>query len=151
MAVFWRSLALIDMGDKEKILIVDDDVSNLDLLDLVLGQAGYEVVAASEGEKGLELIDENFKIAFIDMHIPGIDGIDIIRDLRQRYPNLFISAATMDDSSRTIKLAFEAGADMFLVKPYSIATIAELVRNAERGQLWLVDRLGMREYHPHKK
>ncbi|MCI0399300.1 MAG: response regulator [Chloroflexi bacterium] len=129
-----------------KILIVDDEESNGALLELVLSSAGFEVVVAGTGQKALSLVDNTFNIAFVDMHLPDISGTDVVARLRQAVPELFIAIATMDDSASTIRAAYAAGADMFLAKPYEVATLAELVRGAKRGRRWLVDRLGIREY-----
>jgi CheY-like chemotaxis protein len=134
------------MKKDPKILIVDDDESNLSLLELLLGRAGYEVIQAGNGQTAIEAVDGSFTIAFIDMHLPDMDGTDVITAVRQAYPSLFIVAATMDDGLTTIKSAYKAGCDMFLVKPYDIASLIPLVENAERGKYWIVDRLGMREY-----
>ena len=134
------------MDKNPKILVVDDDESNLSLLELLLGRAGYEVTLANKGYMAIEAVDESFTVAFIDMHLPDMEGTQVIAALRQAHSSLFIVAATMDDSLPTIKSAYKAGCDMFLVKPYDIASLLPLVENAERGKCWIVDRLGMREY-----
>ena len=129
-----------------KILIVDDDVSNRGLLEILLKQAGYEVILAEQGKPALHLIDNTFTLAFIDMHLPDMSGTLVIESLRSVSSKTFIIAATMDDNPDTIKSAYAAGSDMFLVKPYDVTQLVEMVQGARRGKRWIVDRLGIREY-----
>ena len=131
-----------------KILVVDDEESNLTLLGLVLERAGYQVLLAENGRSALDLCQEAISHAFVDMHLPDIPGTAVVRAVRQAHSAAFIVIATMDDNRDTIAAAYAADADMFLVKPYDIAKLVELLPQAQRGQQWIMDRLGLRLYHP---
>ena len=129
-----------------KILVVDDEESNRTLLGLVLERAGYEVLLAEDGRSALNLIQQPISHAFVDMHLPDIQGTAVVQAIRQAHPQAFIVIATMDDNRDTITAAYAADADMFLVKPYDIPKLVELLPQAQRGQRWIMDRLGLRLY-----
>lgn len=129
-----------------KILVVDDDESNRSLLGILLQRAGYEVILVADGQAALAVADKTFDLAFIDMHLPDIAGTAVIKALRQVDPSMFIVTATMDDEPAMIRAAYEAGCDMFLVKPFDAMELATIVKQAQRGKRWIVDRLGLREY-----
>jgi CheY-like chemotaxis protein len=131
-----------------KILVVDDEESNRTLLGLVLERAGYQVLLAENGRAALNLIQEAISHAFVDMHLPDMRGTAVVQAIRQTHPPAFIVIATMDDNRDTITAAYAADADMFLVKPYDIAKLVKLVPQAQRGKQWIMDRLGLRVYHP---
>ena len=130
----------------ERILVVDDEESNRSLLSLVLQGVGYEVVQAEDGRSALLYAQENLSCAFVDMHLPDMQGTAVVQALRHANPDLFIITATMDDDPQTIHDAYDAGCDMFLVKPFDIAKLPQLVKQSQRGQHWIVDRLGMRVF-----
>lgn len=129
------------------VLVVEDEESNRSLLGVVLENAGHQVILVANGRDAIEATPTNLDVAFIDMHLPDMKGIDVVRKLRETYTNTFIVSATMDDNPNMIANAYRAGCDMFLVKPYNVGQLVTLVSEAQRGKLWIVDRLGKREYH----
>jgi two-component system response regulator PilR (NtrC family) len=131
-----------------KILVVDDDESNRTLLGLVLEREGYDVLLAVDGRTALDLNQETISHAFVDMHLPDMRGTAVVQAICQAHPHAFIVIATMDDNRDTIAAAYAADADMFLVKPYDIAKLVQLIPEAQRGQQWILDRLGLRLYYP---
>jgi CheY-like chemotaxis protein len=131
-----------------RILVVDDEESNRTLLGLILERAGYEVVLAADGRSALDLtVQQSISHAFVDVHLPDMRGTTVVQAIRQAHPQAFIVIATMDDNRDTITAAYAADADMFLVKPYNIAKLVNLVPQAARGQRWIMDRLGLRTHH----
>ena len=73
-------------ADNGTIVVVEDDTSIADLLDMVLRQAGYRVIQAGTGEAGLAAIErERPKLAILDVGLPGnMDGLDVCRKIRDR-------------------------------------------------------------------
>lgn len=136
----------MDAPVKQSVLVVDDDESNRGILYALLTQAGYHVYLAIDGYSGIAAAVGDFAVAFIDIHLPDISGIEVIEAVRQKSSRTFIIAATIDDIPDTIHTAYQAGCDMFLVKPYDVSRIISLVQKVQRGKRWLVDRFGMREY-----
>ena len=103
----------------ERILLVDDDPEILRLLRRGLGLEGYSLLVAESGEEALErLQSEPVDLVVMDLMLPGIDGLEVCRRLRQisGVPVLMLTA------KRTVpdKVAgFESGADDYLVKPFA--------------------------------
>lgn len=104
----------------DRILIVDDDLDTLRLVGLMLKKLGYQVLSASSGQQGLELIlSETPDLILLDVMMPGMDGLEVARRVKanektQNIPILMFSAkGELND-----KVAgFEAGADDYLTKP----------------------------------
>lgn len=104
----------------EKILIVDDDVDTLRLVGLMLQRQGYQIIAATNGEQGLEkAFEEKPDVILLDVMMPEMDGYEVTRRLRKNpltatTPILLFTAKTQLDDKVT---GFEAGADDYLTKP----------------------------------
>ena len=114
---------------KARVLLVEDDDSIRSALDVSLRAEGYEVQARPEGTNIAELA-ERFRpdIAILDVHLPvGPDGYTMARTLRQSsdMPLLFLTAA---DAIEARLAGFEAGADDYLVKPFSMAELLARVQ-----------------------
>ncbi len=111
---------------RTRLLIADDNRTNLMILRKVLESANYEVDAAEDGEQALTmLLEGRYKAAILDMHMPGLDGVEVVRQYRllrraARVPIVMLTAnATVD-----AKLASaESGADAYLTKPATAAAI----------------------------
>jgi two-component system sensor histidine kinase RpfC len=127
---------------KPRVLIADDNRTNLMILGKILEKANYDVDAAENGEQALEmLLNTRYKIAVLDMHMPGFDGIDVVKQYRlirsgARTPVVMLTAnATM---SAKLESA-EAGADAYLTKPATasalISTIRKLLDDTEVHEL----------------
>jgi len=104
----------------EKILIIDDDVDTLKLVGLMLQKQGYVIVAANNGQNGLEQAErENPDLILLDVMMPEMDGYEVTKLLRcnpltANTPILMFTAKTQLDDKVT---GFEAGADDYLTKP----------------------------------
>jgi len=104
----------------DKILIIDDDLDTLRLVGLMLQKQGYQIVAAPNGSKGLELaLAEIPSLILLDVMMPGMDGYEVARRLRadtrtSDIPILMFTAKSQLDDKVT---GFEAGADDYLSKP----------------------------------
>ncbi len=115
----------------EKILIVDDDVDTLRLVGLMLQKQGYQIVAAPNGQQGLELaFAEIPQLVLLDVMMPGMDGYEVARRLRAdtrtaSIPILMFTAKSQLDDKVT---GFEAGADDYLTKPTHPAELQAHVR-----------------------
>ncbi len=115
-------------GDDQTVVVIEDDPAIADLLDLYLRGAGFRVLLAPTGERGLELIERNDPVlVVVDVGLPGIDGFETVRRLRMRsrVPVLFLTAR---DGETDRVLGFELGGDDYVTKPFSPREIVARVR-----------------------
>jgi len=114
------------------ILIVDDDKSIANLVEIYLLNEGYEVTKAHDGHEALRLLaDRTFHLVILDIMMPGMDGLEVCRELRreQAIPILMLSAKA-EDGDKILGLV--TGADDYLVKPFNplelLARVKSLLR-----------------------
>ena len=120
-----------------KILIVDDDGAVRTTIQLLLERAGHRVVAASDGRKGLALFEaEEFDLLFLDIFMPGMDGIETMRlahAQRPLVPIIVISGNPNLSETGTapdfLQMATKLGAISSLQKPFKPAALLEAVAN----------------------
>ncbi|MEO6126619.1 MAG: response regulator transcription factor [Ilumatobacteraceae bacterium] len=120
---------------EQTLLVVEDDPNIAHLLDTYLRSAGFRVLLATSGERGLELIDlQRPALAILDIGLPGMDGFDVCRKIREHgsMPVLFLTAR---DGEIDRVLGLELGADDYVTKPFSprevVARVKAILR---RGQ-----------------
>jgi len=113
-----------------RILAVDDDPDILTYFMEITQGFGVSCDTATSGEKALELIGQNggYHIYFIDWKMPGIDGIQLAKEIKTRKPeNSIVTMISAAEWSTIAKEAKEAGVDKFLSKPLFSSTIAEVI------------------------
>lgn len=102
----------------KKILIIDDDVTALDIVDFLFEDKGYEVVRRTDGISALECLDEvSPQIILIDLMMPKMSGQDCVREIRKQGLTLPIVAFTALDDPEVQQDALNAGCDLVLTKP----------------------------------
>lgn len=117
-----------------RVLVADDEASVRDLLTRVLGNAGHEVVAVESGEAALlRLAREKFDILVVDKNLPGMDGLDVMRLVRDHHPHLRAIMITAFPTPASEQLARELGVHSYVVKPFGIVTIVAAVDEAIRA------------------
>lgn len=110
------------------LVVVEDDPSIADLLDIYLREAGFRVLQAPSGERGLQLIEQHRPaLVLLDIGLPDIDGFDVCRRVRARsnVPVLFLTAR---DGEIDRILGLELGADDYVTKPFSPREIVARVK-----------------------
>jgi DNA-binding response OmpR family regulator len=117
-----------------KILIAEDDLDLLTLVSYTLRNAGYEITAVTNGEDAIAAVaHERYSLLVLDINMPSQNGLQVCVTARQRsnVPVLMLSAR---DREQDLLQALEAGADAYLVKPFSprilIARVQALMRRA---------------------
>jgi DNA-binding response OmpR family regulator len=120
---------------EQALIVIEDDSNIADLLDTYLRTAGFRVLLAPTGERGLELISQHSPaLAIVDIGLPDIDGFDVCRRIREQsiMPVLFLTAR---DGEIDRVLGLELGADDYVTKPFSprevVARVKAILR---RGQ-----------------
>ena len=118
-----------------RVLVVDDDVKLFDLLASYLEQNGVDATRAADGEKGLAEFQQGaYDAVLLDIMMPGIDGLEVLRRLRERssVPVIMLTAKG-DETDRVVGL--ELGADDYLPKPFSprelLARLKAVLRRAQ--------------------
>jgi class 3 adenylate cyclase len=118
-----------------RILIVDDNPTNVKVLQTRLAADGYEVVTASDGEEGLAIARRDLPdLILLDIMMPKLDGIEVCRRLRAdaEFPFTPIIMVTAMADSKDVVAGLEAGGDEYLTKPVDHAALASRVRSMLR-------------------
>jgi two-component system, OmpR family, alkaline phosphatase synthesis response regulator PhoP len=125
---------------KEKILVVDDEEDILELLKFKLSKEGYQVTCAASGEEALRCVrSETPDLIVLDLMLPGIDGIEVARELKHDFDtkNIPIVMVTAKGEEADIVTGLELGADDYITKPFSprilIARVKAVLRRREKG------------------
>ena len=118
------------------ILVVEDNERNLKLLRDVLEYAGYDVRVARTGEDGVTLaVKEPPDLVLMDLQLPGIDGTEALRQLREspRTADIPVVAVTAQAMKQDRERALDAGFDGYVEKPISVRAFPDQVRRFLSG------------------
>jgi len=114
-----------------RILLIDDETIALTNLTHVLQREGYAVTACKDGESGLAALRTiDFDLVLTDLKMPGIDGMEVLREVHTRYPGVPVIMITGHASLDSAVEAMKAGAYHYLAKPFRLAEAREVVRAA---------------------
>jgi two-component system response regulator RegX3 len=115
-----------------RVLIIEDEPAYVDALEVALGREGFTVTAAADGREGIrEFRAERPDILLLDLMLPGMTGLDVLRRVRAEgdTPVIVLSAK---DSESDVVTALELGADDYLTKPYSVRELVARIHAALR-------------------
>jgi two-component system NtrC family response regulator len=135
-----RSSPSISPGEKQvgfKILIIDDEPTLRESLQIALSSSGYEIKAARTGEEGLELFaQENPDLVLLDHWLPGINGDQVLGKIKEENPEIPVIIMTAQGTVELAVQSMKLGAFDFLVKPFGLDQIETLVQKGlERTRL----------------
>ncbi|MDM5200048.1 response regulator transcription factor [Fictibacillus enclensis] len=121
----------------QKIMVVEDELSISTLLQFNLEQAGFEVITAMDGRKGLELAEmEKPDLMVLDLMLPEMDGLEVCKNLRQKQIFIPILMLTAKDDEFDKVLGLELGADDYMTKPFSprevVARVKAILRRTKQ-------------------
>jgi len=123
------------MHNPPRILIVDDNETNRDILRTRLGPQGYELIEAGDGEEALSMARQGHPdLILLDVMMPKIDGIEVCRQLKSDtdLPFMPIVLVTAKADSKDVVAGLEAGADEYLTKPVDQAALVARVKSMLR-------------------
>jgi len=125
------------MNDKKpKVLIVDDEVFNLDILQTDLEGAGFEIIRAEDGVIALEKLKQfpDIDLIVLDRMMPNMDGMQLTQTLKgdPLYKEIPIIMQTAAGQSQQVKEGLAAGIFYYLIKPYNESLLISIVKNALR-------------------
>ena len=113
---------------KNNVFLIDDDKNILASISMLLENEGYKVSTFSDGESGLKAILENSPdIAVVDIKMPRLDGIELLKKLR-RTSNMPVIFLTSKDTEIDELLGLKVGADDYITKPFSQNILMERIR-----------------------
>jgi DNA-binding NtrC family response regulator len=123
--------------DKPHILLIDDEAIALSNLSHVLEREGYTVTACKNGESGLAAMQSTrFDLVLTDLRMPGIDGMDVLRHIRETTPEVPVIMITGHATLDSAVEAMKAGAHHYIAKPFRLDEAREVVRSAlELGRI----------------
>ncbi len=117
-----------------KILIVDDEVEICEFLKEFFIDRGYEVVTVSRGEDVVSLVEqEKPHILLLDIKMPGVDGLQVLKEVKARFAALKVIMVTAIENVDKIDEAFRLGADNYITKPLSLEYLERDVREKMFG------------------
>ncbi|HPD60628.1 MAG TPA: response regulator [Thermodesulfobacteriota bacterium] len=117
-----------------KILIIDDERSICETLEMFLREKGYEVDTSASGEAGLEFIRKDQPdIVILDLRLPGIDGLEVLRISKQLSPRSMVILTTAYHDEKIYDRAESLGACGYMVKPIDVAEFEAVIDKAARS------------------
>ena len=118
-----------------KILVIDDEPPIRKLLRMGLASQGYEVLEAPNGKIALELLAEKPALVILDLGLPDVDGLELLRRIRQAQEDVPIVVLSSRDDEAGKVAALDLGADDYVTKPFGMEELLARMRAALRHQL----------------
>lgn len=116
-----------------KILLAEDDVSVASMMLKGLNEKGYEVSIAPDGNTALAMaLDHNFRLLILDVMLPGMNGLEVCRQLRKNNVGMPVLMLTALGTTENIVSGLDSGADDYLVKPFRFAELEARIRTLLR-------------------
>ncbi len=119
------------MNNKKRVLVIDDEPGILKVLSIQLKLHNYEVVTSTDGSKAIELVNtQKPDIVLLDILMPGISGLDVLKDLRERsqVPVIAFSA-----DLKMVERAMSLGANGSISKPFIPFQLIEKIESILKG------------------
>jgi excisionase family DNA binding protein len=118
-------------GTTPRILVADDEETIRELLTKTLALAEYEVRTAGDGQAAIDLLRaERFHLLITDLHMPGVDGLAVVREARRLFPDLPVVIITGYSSEASAIEAINLGVSGYLTKPFRVAKVLAVAAKA---------------------
>lgn len=115
---------------KQRILVVDDEEETRSVCKRVLTKEAYFVQVVESGKKGLDrLQSENFNLALVDLKMPGMDGMEFLKQIRTNYKEIEVIVITGHGSTESAIQAMRLGAYDYVTKPFDITELSSTVKS----------------------
>ena len=120
---------------KSRILVVDDEESIREFLDIMLKKEGFEVTLAEDGARAIELLKKkSFDMVISDLQMPNVTGMELLKHARENYPDMRFMIITAFGTTETAVEAMKMGAYDYITKPFKIDEVRIIINNALRSQ-----------------
>lgn len=118
---------------RTQILVIDDEVSILNLISIVISNRGYPVESASDGFRGIKLVKElRPALVLLDYMMPGMDGLQTLKKIRQEFPDTYVIMFTGKGNEEIAVELMKAGASDYILKPFSNHNLIERIETVLR-------------------
>ena len=118
----------------EKLLIVDDEKNMRELLQDFFEGEGYKVEVVEDGPQALEKIDETFNLVISDNRRPLMEGMDLLKNLKQKFPETPVIIITAYSTPKLAVEAYKLGAASYVTKPFNPEELLMKVKEIIRQQ-----------------
>ena len=116
---------------REPVLIIEDDLNTREGLKTFLEEEGYRITAVEKGEEGIELVKEkSFPVVVTDLKLPGMDGIEVLREVHRISPNTEVIILTAYGTVENAVEAMKEGAYHYLTKPINLEEFILVIKKA---------------------
>lgn len=120
---------------KSRILVVDDEESIREFLEIMLKKEGYEITLAEDGQKAKDLLaKKSFDMIISDLQMPHVTGIELLKHVKESYPDTVFMLITAFGTTETAVEAMKMGAYDYLTKPFKIDEVRLNIQNALRSR-----------------
>ena len=120
---------------KSRVLVVDDEESIREFLEIMLRKEGYEVTCAEDGQKALDIIKKkSFDLVISDLQMPNMTGIELLKNVKDQYPDMLFMMITAFGTTETAVEAMKLGAYDYITKPFKIDEVRIIIANALRSK-----------------
>ena len=120
---------------KSRILVVDDEESIREFLEIMLKKEGYEVTTAEDGQNAKDILSKkSFDMVISDLQMPHVTGIELLKHVKESYPDTVFMLITAFGTTETAVEAMKMGAYDYVTKPFKIDEVRMNVANALRAQ-----------------
>lgn len=134
------------MSKKVKILIVDDEAVMRDTMSDWLLEKGFNVVSVISGMEAIEKVKTgSFNIAFVDMKMPGLDGLEVLRAMKRIDPETAVVIMTAYATIETAIEAMKEGAYEYMIKPFSLDVVELIVKKIVKYQELVAENILLRK------
>lgn len=119
---------------KEKILVVDDETQILSFMKEMFVPRGYDVVCVGDGKEALKLaVSNQFSLMLLDLNLPGMSGVEILKNVRSGQPKMKVVVLTALDGLRD--QVESIGCEYFLSKPFDMEELSSVVQDVLSGRI----------------
>ena len=110
------------------VLLTDDNVDMIELIQLILTDAGYSLITAADGLEAVDIcLEQSPALVLMDLNMPGMNGIDAIKTLREKGYDNPIVVLTASDSEQDREIAEQAGCNEFILKTMEMAGLERIL------------------------
>ncbi|MGZ3745305.1 MAG: sigma-54-dependent transcriptional regulator, partial [Pseudobdellovibrionaceae bacterium] len=120
---------------KSRILVVDDEESIREFLEIMLKKEGYEITLAEDGQKAKDLLaKKSFDMVISDLQMPHVTGIELLKHVKETAPEIVFMMITAFGTAETAVEAMKMGAYDYITKPFKIDEVRLNIHNALRSR-----------------